>query len=163
MPTFTAGAFGADFDQIDVGSLNTGTALSQTPTTFAISVGPQLDQFTGTGFTFGPNGFPLTGTITDIQETFAGQVVFSLDGLSLPVAQFIFWVGTGANETAKLTIFAGDDLINGSDSADLLRGYGGDDTINGGGGNDFIDGGDGGNTIHGGLGDDVIVASAGPN
>ena len=163
MPTFTAGAFGADFDQIDLGVLNSGTASGQTATTFTISVGAEVDQFTGTGFTFGGNGFPTAGTITDIHESFSGIVVFDINGANLPVAQFINFVATDANAAAKLTIFAGADLITGSDTIDRLRGYGGDDTINGGGGNDYIDGGDGNNIIHGGTGDDVIVVSSGTN
>ena len=163
MPTFTAGAFGADFDAIDVGVLNTGTASGQTPTAFAITSGAEVDQFTGTGFTFGANGFPTAGTITDIHESFSGIVVFDITGASLPVAQFINFLATDANTAAKLAIFAGPDLINGSDSIDRLRGYGGDDTINGAGGNDFIDGGDGANIIRGGSGDDVIVTSGGNN
>ena len=163
MPTFTAGAFGADFDQIDVGVLNSGTASGQTATTFSISVGAEVDQFTGTGFAFGANGFPTAGTITDIHESFSGIGVFDITGASLPVAQFINFVATGANTAAKLAIFSGADLINGSDTIDRLRGYGGDDTINGGGGNDFIDGGDGNNIIRGGTGDDVITVSSGTN
>jgi serralysin len=163
MPTFTAGSFGVDFDKIDVGVLNTGVASGQTSTAFSISVSPQIDQFTGAGFTFGANGFPTGGTITHITETFGGQVVFDIDATNVSASQFISWVGTGANETAKLTVFGGDDVINGSEAIDRLRGYGGGDTINGNGGNDFIDGGDGNNTIHGGLGDDVITASTGSN
>ena len=163
MAVFTAGAFGADFDTLDIGSLNLGLASAQSATDFTITLNSQVDHIFGVGFSFGPNGFPLTGAISHVQELYFGQTVFDLDGLNVPVSTFISWVGTGADAAAKLAIFGGADLITGSDSADRLRGYGGDDTINAGGGNDFVDGGDGNNIIHGGLGDDVIVAASGSN
>jgi serralysin len=163
MPTFTAGAFGANFDAIDVGLLGAGVASGETPTTFTISVGIEVDQFAGAGLTFGPNGLPDGGTIARITESASGVTVFDISQMNISASQFAGWVAIGASDAAKQIVFAGADLINGSDLADRLRGYGGDDTINGAAGDDFIDGGDGNNSIHGGLGDDVITVQSGIN
>ncbi len=162
MPTFTAGALGVDFDQIDLGSLSLGQVSSASSTSFVISGSGESDQFFGSGFTFA-GGLPMTGTITHVIDTTLGVQAFDLDGLNLSAADFVNWVTTGSSEAAKIAVFAGADLINGSNANDVLRGYGGDDTINGADGNDYIDGGDGNNSIHGGLGGDVIVVSSGTN
>jgi Ca2+-binding RTX toxin-like protein len=163
MPTFTAGAFGVDFDQIDIGLLATGQVSASGPTSFVVNFPSGQEQFLGAGFAYGPGGFPTAGVITTVQETVAGQMSFQLEGLHLSVTDLANWVASDASDAAKAALFAGDDLINGSDAADVLRGYGGGDTINGAGGNDLINGGDGANLIHGGAGDDVIVVTGGSN
>ncbi len=163
MPTFTAGALGVDFDQIDLASLGQGQVANASAAGFSVIQGAEIDQFIGGGFVYGANGFPTAGTVTEVIETVRGVQAFDLTGINLSVTDLNSWIATGANATAKLTIFAGGDLINGSDAIDRLRGFSGDDTMNGGGGADFLDGGDGNNSIHGGLGDDVIVASSGSN
>ncbi|MFK7944763.1 MAG: hypothetical protein AB8B85_17895, partial [Paracoccaceae bacterium] len=55
---------------------------------------------------------------------------------------------------------AGDDLVLGTELADLITGGAGDDTLDGAGGNDQIIGGAGANTINGGAGDDELVGGA---
>ena len=163
MPTFTAGVLAVDFDQIDAGALATGQISALGPTSFMVTLGPEQDMFFGSGFTYAASGLPTAGVITSIQETISAQPGFQLTGLNLSVTDLLNWVATGSSEAAKATLFAGDDLINGSASDDLLRGYGGDDTINGNDGNDLINGGDGNNVIYGGNGDDVIVVTGGTN
>ena len=65
---------------------------------------------------------------------------------------------------------AGDDVIIGTDSDDIIdglagndriRGQNGDDIINGGDGDDYIHGGYGANTLSGGAGDDEIDGGSG--
>ena len=53
----------------------------------------------------------------------------------------------------------GDDLVVGSDDADILVGGGGDDTIIGNDGNDWLHGGSGEDNIDGGRGEDLIVGA----
>jgi serralysin len=162
MANFAAGPIGADVDLIDIGALSSSTPLGETPTSFSLALGPELDQFTGGGFTFGANGFPVVGTITDIQETLGGQASFAIHGLSLPVANLLSWIATDANQAAKSTLFAGSDQIAGSAADDLLRGYAGDDTIDGGaGGANYLRGDDGADSISGGAGFDDINGNMG--
>ena len=55
---------------------------------------------------------------------------------------------------------AGDDIVQGSDEADIIVGGAGDDDLSGLGGNDWIHGGDGADTIDGGAGQDTIIGAA---
>ena len=52
---------------------------------------------------------------------------------------------------------AGNDTLNGTNSADQIFGFGGDDTLNGNGGNDMLDGGTGADTMNGGTGNDTYI------
>ena len=163
MSTFTAGQFGNDFDQLDIGSLVLGQVSNASSAGFTVTLGGQIDTFSGTGLQFGANGFPNAGAINAVEETYFGQRVFTLSGFSVPTATFLGWAASGDNASAKLTILGGGDLITGSDLNDRLRGYGGPDTVNAGGGADFIDGGDGDDQVFGGTGADVITDPGGTN
>src|SRR4051794_14807789 len=116
MPTFTAGAFCADFDQIDIASLGVAMGSGQSTISFPLSLNGQVDNFFGSGFPYDANGLPASGTVSHLQETFGGSLVFDLDGMSLPISQLLGWVSTGDNDAAKSTILSGPDVINGSDS-----------------------------------------------
>ncbi len=52
---------------------------------------------------------------------------------------------------------AGNDLVEGTEQADVLYGGTGDDVINGHGGNDWLHGGQGDDSLDGGAGDDLVV------
>ncbi|MEW8030127.1 MAG: calcium-binding protein [Candidatus Thiodiazotropha sp.] len=78
---------------------------------------------------------------------------------------------TGAELLSQITPgTAGDDAIQGNDSAETIDGlagndtiqtFGGDDNVQGGDGFDQIDGGSGNDVLAGGLGDDTLDGSAG--
>ena len=176
MATFTAGALGVDFDQIDIGALCAGQLSGASSTSFAIGATGETDQFLGSGFTFGVGALPLSGTITEVIDTSLGTQVFDLSGLSVLAGTVSDWISTDSTELAKATILGGSDLITGSDGDDLLRGFGGNDTITGGSGGlnylrgdegddsisggaqfDDINGNAGNDTIHGNAGDDWVV------
>ena len=163
MATLTAGAFGTDIDQLDINSLLLGFASGQSSTGFTLNTNGQVDTFVGSGFQFGGNGFPTAGVITQITETFSGQMVFDLSGLSVTTPTLLAWAANAGNEVARSTMLSGGDLITGSGLADRLRGYAGNDTINAGAGNDFVEGGDGNDQVFAGAGDDVIVDAFGTN
>jgi len=163
MSIFTAGAFGNDFDQLDIGSLVLGQGSGQSANGFTVTLNGQVDSFTGAGLQFGANGFPNTGTIASVEETYFGQRVFTLSGFSVPTATFLGWAASGDNATAKATIMGANDLVTGSDANDRLRAYAGADTVNAGGGADFVDGGDGDDQVFGGTGNDVITDPGGTN
>lgn len=163
MSTFTAGVFGNDFDQLDIGSLVFGQVSNASSTGFTIGLNGQNDTFTGSGFSFGANGFPNAGMINSIEETYFGTRVYTLSGLQVSTTTFFGWAAADDNATAKLTIMGGGDIVSGSETSDRLRGYAGADTINAGGGADVADGGDGDDQVFGGGGDDVIVDPSGTN
>jgi Ca2+-binding RTX toxin-like protein len=170
MATFTAGVFGIDLDQLDIGSLVLGQISGASTTTFTVAIGSEVTNFAGSGFAFGANGFPTTGVINVVEETYLGDRVYAATGLSISAATFTGWVTTGDNETAKLTMMSGPDLLVGSNFADRLRADAGDDTINGGGGvnyirgdegNDLLTGGGDFDDINGNMGNDTVSTGAG--
>jgi serralysin len=162
MATFTAGALGVDFDQIDIGTLGAGQLSGASSTSFAISTTGETDQFFGSGFTFGAGVLPLSGTVTEVIDTSLGVQSFDLSGLSVLSGTLSNWISTDSSDLAKATILAGPDLIVGSDANDLLRGYGGNDTISGGsGGLNYLRGDEGDDSISGGAQFDDINGNMG--
>jgi Ca2+-binding RTX toxin-like protein len=161
MATFTAGVFGNDLDQLDIGVLVLGTVGGASSTSFTITIASEATNFSGSGFVFGANGFPTAGTINSVTETNNGQAVYAASGFSVPTTTFFDWVAVGDNEAAKSTIMAGADLFTGSPLPDLLRGYGGNDTINAGEGANYVRGDDGDDLLTGGSGFDDINGNSG--
>jgi len=94
-----------------------------------------------------------SGGMIEIQAAFltGGKVRFSESDFD--VTDIALYDG---NDT--LTLYGGDNLIDGGMGDDTIRTNGGDDTINGGGGNDLIIDRGGSNIILGASGDDVIKA-----
>jgi Ca2+-binding RTX toxin-like protein len=91
-------------------------------------------------FDFGTLAF--SGTADGMTYTKVAPV-FSITGMSVPLAT-LGGLASGGNEEAILgAIFAGNDQISGSTVADILKGYAGNDIIVGGAGADAIDGGNG--------------------
>ena len=161
MATFTAGVFGNNLDQLDIGVLVLGQVSNASPTSFTITIGPEVTNFAGSGFVFGVNGFPTDGTINSVTETNSGQAVYTASGFSVPTPTFFDWVVVGDNEAARTELMAGPDLFIGSPLADLLRGYGGNDTINAGEGANYVRGDDGDDVLNGGSGFDDINGNMG--
>src|ERR1700760_2027697 len=90
--------------------------------------------------------------------------------LGLVLAAYLAVTAAGAENGAapmcdghRATIVgtAGDDVIHGTDGADVIWGGPGDDKIYGGLGNDIVCGGPGDDLIHGGRGNDWIEGGAG--
>jgi serralysin len=124
-------------------------------------------RFLGQGFTFDVAGHLSSGVVTDWEDlgpnyegTPAGQVYFSLGGLSLAGATLSDWLFSGGVDpparSAAGVLFAGADSIAGGALGDALWGGGGDDTISGGGGDDIIGGDAGKSYLRGGEGNDQI-------
>ncbi|MGH6963396.1 MAG: calcium-binding protein [Phenylobacterium sp.] len=170
MATFTAGVFGNNLDQLDIGVLVLGQVSGASSTSFTITIGPEATNFSGSGFVFGPNGFPTAGTINSVTETNSGQPIYTASGFSVSTSTFFSWVTVGDNEAAKTALMGGADLFTGSPLADLLRGYAGNDTINAGEGanyvrgdegDDLLNGGSGFDDINGNIGNDTVSTGAG--
>ncbi len=61
----------------------------------------------------------------------------------------------------RVTGTAGEDVLRGSETADIIVGLGGDDDLGGGDGDDALFGGDGDDLLEGGRGADRLVGGAG--
>jgi Ca2+-binding RTX toxin-like protein len=97
---------------------------------------------TGSGMAFDFLTSTFSGTAEGLTYTRVVPV-FSITGMSIPLATLATLASGGNEETILGAIFAGADLISGSTLADILKGYDGNDTIRGGAGGDTIDGGNG--------------------
>jgi len=158
----------ANFDG-DLADLAAPTVpATQTPTLFVRDDGGgDEEDFIGKGFSY-KAGVPAGGTISEITSTDANGS-WDLSGLSMSVASFNAFV-TKDDQVFLGTVFAGNDTITGSASADNLLAYKGNDSVDGGAGIDTIDGGDGndslqgsggGDSLTGGLGNDTIDGGTG--
>ncbi|ENZ78572.1 MULTISPECIES: hypothetical protein [Caulobacter] len=128
----------------------------KTSTRFVIDYGDgSVEEYTGFGFSYGANGYPVGGTITGGKATDAGDLVLSITDLSLSVATLMGYFNAGNDQAAQAYIFAGADHMIGGDGADTIRGFSGDDSIEGKGGNDILYGDAGDDTIDGGTGNDI--------
>jgi serralysin len=163
MATIVAGAgLALNLDQLDVGLLFTGTVAVASATHIQILTdGPQSTDFFG-NFLFDALGNLAGGTLNEIRDTVAGNLLYDVSGFSVSATAFAHWVATDDNASAKTAILAGDDTATGTQFDDLLRGYGGNDTFIASAGFDTLDGGSGLNTVvfHGGLGDYRLTANA---
>ena len=115
---------------------------------------------------FDGTGYPTAGTLTGIDFSYFLQPQFRLTHFSIPVDQFTSAVNGGDANELVAQIFAGNDILNGSEHGDDLVGYagndriygfGGDDTLIGNGGRDILDGGTGNDTLQGGADNDIYV------
>jgi Ca2+-binding RTX toxin-like protein len=136
-----------DFLNFDLADLGTGTVTNPTTTSFQRVDGPgDEEDFFGTGLTY-TGGNPTGGTINHIASTEAAAS-WDLSTFSMTVAAANTFIAGGNAQTFLAAVFAGNDSITGSSSADRLLGYNGNDTLNGLGGLD---------TLQGGLGNDTYV------
>lgn len=100
---------------------------------------------------------PKEGTLDGVQVSVGGQLQYVVNNLNMPFGKS----QTKFSGNFEPKIFAGADVITGSQSADTLYGYAGGDDISGRGGQDTIRGGDGADDINGGASNDLILGQAG--
>ncbi|WP_421932557.1 calcium-binding protein [Phenylobacterium sp.] len=162
MTTVTAGTIALNFDQLSVQSLLSGIVTFASATQISTSDSGYTDNFFGS-FTYNGQGLLTGGTLTRLQETYLGQVLFDISNTSVSMATFIQWAEIDDTASAKAYILAGADSISGSTLGDVLRAYTGADSMAGGSGNDTLDGGAGADVINGNDGDDVILGGADAN
>ena len=171
MATVVVGSAGVDMTQLDVGVLLQGTVLVETSTTFVDDFDGQTSTFTGFGFTYDAFGDPTGGTVTGLQETLNGQVLYQVTGTSIPVSSWVGWAEADDTLGAMMGVLGGADTFTGGVGSDTLAGFGGDDSMSGGSGDDLLNGGPafvggpdaGNNTISGGAGNDTLGAANGAN
>jgi len=170
MPTAVTGPSGVDMSLLDVTTLLLGTVTTETSTQFIENYAGQIISFVGAGFTYDAFGLPTGGTVTGLQVTFGGQLIYQVTGMSIPVTSWIAWANNADTVGALMGVFGGADTLIGSIGADTLAGFAGNDSISGGAGDDFLNGGPainglgaGDNTISGGAGNDTIGVFDGTN
>jgi Ca2+-binding RTX toxin-like protein len=163
MAVLTVGAYGVDFDLLDLAALNQAQVLLRSDTSFILYNGVERATLGGVDFVYGATGMPTSGMITSFSSSVDGAPVYDLSNVNVLTSTLLSWVGAGANETAKATVLAGSDQFVGSAVADHMLGYAGDDTINGAAGDDVLVGGFGADRVFGDDGNDTISDTTGSN
>jgi hypothetical protein len=153
----------------------TAQFTAATPTTWGYADASVSYLYTGTGFTFDPEGDLATGTVTGLDVSVNGALVASVSGAQFEttgpnspesVTGHDIWDEGYLNDTGYPVFYAeadlawmlrGNDQVNGSAQADVLAGYEGNDQIAGNGGNDVLRGWSGNDTIDGGAGTDIAA------
>lgn len=130
--------------------------------------------FTGFGVSYNPFNEPISGTITGLDVSRAGNSLFHVEGISVNAPRL--YQATYAPNDPFALIFSGDDSFTGSPFDDyiydlrgqnILVGGAGRDVLRAGDGNDHIYGGtasggsDDADTIRGGGGSDYLQGNAG--
>jgi Ca2+-binding RTX toxin-like protein len=117
--------------------------------------------FTGTGITGNIfTGF-AAGTITSITLRDGGKTEFTATGLNMSAKEFYEFAKADMTQRLWKIGLAGNDVILGTGTADLLNGYAGNDKISGSAGQDKLFGGNGNDTLKGGLSGDILNGGAG--
>jgi len=102
---------------------------------------------------------PITGEQTTIHYVIGpGYEIVRMEGTD---GNDIIQVNVDGPSISYVNAGEGNDVVTGSDQADVLVGGTGDDIISGEGGNDWLHGGDGNDTLDGGAGDDFVVGGWG--
>ncbi|MEJ7934553.1 calcium-binding protein [Sphingobium sp. AN558] len=114
--------------------------------------------FIGSGLTYASNGIVESGTITEIDFSFAdGTPYMTWTAGSLSGADFTYLMNSyPIRSTVQSTFLADDDTIYGNDAGAKISSGSGNDTIFGGASRDEFQGGTGNDTIFGGGGDDIL-------
>jgi Ca2+-binding RTX toxin-like protein len=128
---------------------NTSTGITYT--------NPLQQTLTLTG-TFNPTGdFSISGKISEVTLTVAGNQAFKIAGLDLDAATLANLVDNVTDASQSFAyILGGNDTIKGTASADQLFGYAGNDIFQAGAGDDGIIAGAGSDSIDGGAGIDTV-------
>lgn len=101
---------------------------------------------------------PVTGEKTIIEHVIGpGYEIVRIPGTD---GDDIIQVVVNGPSVTYVDAGSGNDIINGSEQADIILGGIGDDTINGLGGNDWLHGGRGNDSVDGGNGDDLVIGGS---
>jgi hypothetical protein len=160
MVTFTAWADGHNDGLYELTKLGDFKRLDPPPitdlSTFSVTKNNWTFEFTGSHMT-AVGDLPTAGTVNGIAVSL-GRLMYTIDNLSLPFAEIEKFFD---EDFRAASLFRGDDLLNGSEHADVLEGFKGDDIVIGAGGNDHLDGERGDDKLKGGPGDDILKGGPG--
>ncbi|AFL51454.1 putative protease [Sinorhizobium fredii USDA 257] len=136
----------------DFSSLLYGDSYSRSSTSLTVYYGSWADQFRGTGFKYDSNGFPTAGTVTSYAILYNGIRMAIVSGASIAATKIAAAAKTSSlsDDIAIIsTALAGDDVIDGGEEGNYLRGHAGNDVISGGSSSDDLYGDDGSDTLYG--------------
>lgn len=139
-----------DMTSIDFADLRDGTNTSTTDTVWEVTgaLGFTDYTFSGTGLTYGGNGRPNGGLVTNFSFFSHGTPELGITG-NISAATLGKLVTHNSVTALLKTWFAHDDLFNGSSFDDHVLGFKGNDRFN------LVDGGE--DTAEGGDGNDTFV------
>lgn len=143
----------------DIGTLLLGdfsaAVVAATATTVTYTLDTRVIELTG-AFALS-SGLPTVGSIQTLSYSIGGVGQFSLTGVVWP---YLGFEEALANDQLP-ALFAGSDVIIGTNLADKIRGFDGDDRLLAGTGNDTLFGSYGNDTLDGGSGSDSMVGGSG--
>jgi Ca2+-binding RTX toxin-like protein len=102
------------------------------------------------------NAPPPSGFIQSLSVHHGAATAYTISGLAADFASTVSDVQNLGAYNAFADLLSGNDVVTGSQAADLIHGFNGNDTIGGRGGNDKIFGDAGNDTLNGGEGKDLI-------
>src|SRR5689334_13323103 len=108
MAIVVIGNAGLDMSQLDITTLLQGTVTQETSTTYVDNYFGQISTFIGIGFKYDAFGYPIGGTVTGLQESYQGQVVYQVSGFSTPVTSWTMWANNADTLGAMQGVFGGD-------------------------------------------------------
>jgi Ca2+-binding RTX toxin-like protein len=128
---------------------------------FATITNVEALQFRTAGFArFNGDAFGAGGIVTVSGSSGQDELRVSGSEIDLSDVSFDNWTEISGTEPRDFIfaygLGASDDVIVGSDLADLIHGFEGDDDLDGGAGDDTLYGDEGDDTIDGGEGDDIV-------
>lgn len=107
-------------------------------------------------------GLPTSGNVIGFAEIFSSTASwYDISNISVPVNTLYGYYNAGDSEALRAYIFAGNDVMYGSNQSDLLTSYYGSDVIYGNGGDDALFGNQDSDTIYGGDGSDFVYGGKG--
>jgi hypothetical protein len=109
MPTLIAGPAGLDMGQLDVRVLLEGTVTTRTSTSYVEDYFGQIIAFVGQGFAYDAFGYPTAGTVTGLQVSYQGQVIYQITGASNSVSSWESWANNGDTLAAFQGVLGGAD------------------------------------------------------
>src|SRR6185503_10159375 len=108
-----------------------GVATIASPTQLQIVSGAQVQNYYGSGFTYGLGGAVTGGTLTGTDYWVSGVKQYEVTGLSHSMATAYGYLA--ANDPGGLLayLFSAADVFNGSSGNDVADGYAGNDLLYG--------------------------------
>ncbi len=123
--------------------------------------GDNYIELTGTGFTADVDGYPVSGTITDVVVVEDDRVTLTMADISIDVHAILEFADNNDADGLMQFVLAGNDRLNGSGFSDELWAYNGKDKLFGHAGDDTLKGDNGADSLDGGAGDDTLIGGAG--
>lgn len=124
------------------------TQLSTTAFSFAAN-GTTLVRLAGERFTYDSQNHPTGGIVHGIESYVADSLAYTLADFDLNLATIAAADPASRASTARIALFAGDDVAKGGSKEDYFNILGGHDIVWGGGGHDMIYGGEGNDHLYG--------------